>query len=107
MLPPVRTREDDARFDSVRSPSTQTLRMAFDVGSKVTAMEHHASAGWPTEVMAAFFMPKGTNGVPYDPFAISGADHWYEVGALKVRAISNDLAKATFRPGWLRSVGPG
>jgi isoquinoline 1-oxidoreductase subunit beta len=103
----VLTRADDARFDSVRSPSTQTLRMAFDGGSKVTAMEHHASAGWPTEVMAAFFMPKGTNGVPYDPFAISGADHWYEVGALKVRAISNDLANATFRPGWLRSVGPG
>jgi isoquinoline 1-oxidoreductase subunit beta len=24
-----------------------------------------------------------------------------------VRAISNDLANATFRPGWLRSVGPG
>jgi isoquinoline 1-oxidoreductase subunit beta len=103
----VLTRADDARFDSVRSPSTQTLRMAFDGGSKVTAMEHHASAGWPTEVMAAFFMPKGTNGVPYDPFAISGADHWYDVGALKVRAISNDLANATFRPGWLRSVGPG
>jgi isoquinoline 1-oxidoreductase beta subunit len=57
--------------------------------------------------MAAFFMPKGVNGEPYDPFAISGADHWYEVGALKVRALSNDLANTTFRPGWLRSVGPG
>jgi isoquinoline 1-oxidoreductase subunit beta len=29
------------------------------------------------------------------------------VGAQKVRALSNDLANATFRPGWLRSVGPG
>jgi len=57
--------------------------------------------------MAAFFMPKGTNGEPYDPFSISGADHWHEVGAQKVRALSNDLANATFRPGWLRSVGPG
>ena len=70
-------------------------------------MEHHAAAGWPTQVMAAFFMPKGANDEPYDPFAISGADHWYEVGAQKVRALSNDLANATFRPGWLRSVGPG
>jgi isoquinoline 1-oxidoreductase subunit beta len=103
----ILTRADDARFDSVRSPSVQTLRMAFDGAGKVTGMEHHAAAGWPTQVMAAFFMPKGTNGEPYDPFAISGADHWYEVGALKVRALSNDLANATFRPGWLRSVGPG
>jgi CO/xanthine dehydrogenase Mo-binding subunit len=103
----ILTRADDARFDSVRSPSVQTLRMAFDAKGAVIGMEHHAAAGWPTQVMAAFFMPKGTNGEPYDPFAISGADHWYEVGAQKVRAVSNDLANATFRPGWLRSVGPG
>ena len=103
----ILTREDDARFDSVRSPSVQRLKMAFNASGAVTAMEHHAAAGWPTQVMAAFFMPKGVNGEPYDPFAISGADHWYEVGALKVRALSNDLANATFRPGWLRSVGPG
>jgi isoquinoline 1-oxidoreductase beta subunit len=52
-------------------------------------------------------MPKGVNGVPYDPFSISGADHWYTVGAQRVRALSNDLANRAFRPGWLRSVGPG
>ena len=52
-------------------------------------------------------MPKGKNGVAYDPFSISGADHWYTVGAQRVRAVNNDLANATFRPGWLRSVGPG
>lgn len=103
----ILTRKDDARFDSVRSPSRQSLKMAFDASNAVTGMEHHACAGWPTEVMAAPFMPDGVNGVAYDPFAISGADHWYEVGALKVRALSNDLANATFRPGWLRSVGPG
>jgi isoquinoline 1-oxidoreductase subunit beta len=103
----VLTRQDDTRFDSVRSPSVQTLRMAFDDKNQVTAMEHHATAGWPTQVMVPSFMPKGQNGEPYDPFAISGADHWYDVGLQKVRAISNDLANATFRPGWLRSVGPG
>jgi CO/xanthine dehydrogenase Mo-binding subunit len=81
--------------------------MAFDGTGHVTAMEHHAAAGWPTQVMAPALMPKGQNGQPYDPFAISGADHWYGVGALKVRALSNDLANETFRPGWLRSVGPG
>ncbi len=103
----VLTRADDTRFDSVRSPSVQTLRMAFGDDGQVTAMEHHAAAGWPTLVMVPSFMPKGQGGAPYDPFAIAGADHWYDVGAQKVRAISNDLANESFRPGWLRSVGPG
>jgi isoquinoline 1-oxidoreductase subunit beta len=102
----VLTRPDDMRFDSFRSPSIQTLRAAFDAGGKVTAMDHQASAGWPTEVMAQGFMSKGLNG-KYDPFAISGADHWYDVGAQRVRALSNDVANRAFRPGWLRSVGPG
>ena len=101
------TRADDARFDSVRSPSMQTLRMAFDEVGGVTAMEHHAAAGWPTQVVAPSFMSKGQGGALYDPFAIAGADHWYDVGAQKVRALSNDLANSSFRPGWLRSVGPG
>jgi isoquinoline 1-oxidoreductase beta subunit len=103
----VMTREDDVRFDSVRSPSVQTVRMAFDGAGNILAQEHHAAAGWPTLANAPALMPKGKNGVAYDPFAISGADHWYEVGAHKVRAINNDLANETFRPGWLRSVGPG
>ncbi|GAA4029672.1 xanthine dehydrogenase family protein molybdopterin-binding subunit [Actimicrobium antarcticum] len=101
------TRADDARFDSPRSPSIQRLRMAFNATGKVTAMEHDASAGWPTEAMIPAFLSKGKNGQPYDAFAISGADHWYNVGAQRVRTISNDLASNTFRPGWLRSVGPG
>jgi CO/xanthine dehydrogenase Mo-binding subunit len=121
----VLTRPDDARFDSFRSPSIQTLRMAFDANGNVVAMDHHASAGWPTLVMAPSFlkiglydraearalygktMAKGLRGRAYDPFAISGADHWYDVGAQRVRALSNDLANDAFRPGWLRSVGSG
>jgi isoquinoline 1-oxidoreductase beta subunit len=103
----VMTRADDSRFDSPRSPSVQTLKMAFGEGGRVTAMDHAACAGWPTLAMAPFFMPKGTNGVAYDPFATSGADHWYSVGAQRVRVIENDLANRTFRPGWLRSVGAG
>ncbi len=104
----VCTRGDDARFDSIRSPSLQTLRMAFGAGGKVTAMTHDAAAGWPTQVIAGpALMAPALNGALYDPFAISGADHWYNVGAHQVRALSNDLANRTFRPGWLRSVGPG
>jgi CO/xanthine dehydrogenase Mo-binding subunit len=104
----VLTRPDDMRLDSFRSPSIQTLRLAFDTQGKVTAMEHHASAGWPTAVyVAPANMPKTADGTPYDPFAIDGADHWYSVGAQRVRALSNDLANNAFRPGYLRSVGPG
>jgi isoquinoline 1-oxidoreductase subunit beta len=103
----VLTRPDDMRFDSFRSPSIQTLRMAFDADGKIAAMEHHASAGWPTAVMAPGVMPKALHDISYDPFAIVGADHWYNVGVHRVRALSNDLANRSFRPGWLRSVGPG
>ncbi len=103
----ILTRADDARFDSFRSPSIQTLRMAFDADRKVTAMDHQASAGWPTLVMAPGFMEQGLNGQKYDEFAISGADTWYDVGAQRVRALSNDVANSAFRPGWLRSVGSG
>ncbi|OYY91337.1 MAG: aldehyde dehydrogenase [Sphingomonas sp. 28-66-16] len=103
----ILTREDDARFDSVRSPSVQRLRIAFDRSGTVRAMEHHACAGWPTKVLAEPLLAKTKQGAAYDPFAISGADHWYEVGHQTVRAIPNDLANTIFRPGWLRSVGPG
>jgi CO/xanthine dehydrogenase Mo-binding subunit len=103
----IMTRADDARFDSFRSPSVQSVRIGLDGAGKITAMDHAAAAGWPTQILAPGFMPKGTNGVAYDPFAIAGADHWYDVGTQKVRAIANDLANSSFRPGWLRSVGPG
>ncbi|HMM67137.1 MAG TPA: molybdopterin-dependent oxidoreductase [Dokdonella sp.] len=101
------TRADDLHFDSFRSPSIQRVRMAFDKDRKVIAMQHDAAAGWPTQVMVPGFMPKGLNDRPYDPFSISGADSWYSVGAQRVRAISNEMANRAFRPGWLRSVGPG
>ena len=100
-------RPQDLAFDSPRSASVQQLKMAFDENKGVIAMEHSATAGWPTEVMIPVFMPKGINGQPFDPFSIAGADHWYTVGAQKVRAVSNDLANDSFRPGWLRSVSPG
>ncbi len=103
----VLTRADDMRFDSFRSPSIQSLRMAFNAGGKVTAMDHQASAGWPTGVMAPGALENGLYGMSYDPYAIAGSDHWYNVGAQRVRALSNDLSNSAFRPGWLRAVAPG
>ena len=103
----VLSREDDSRFDSVRSPSVQHLSMAFDAQHNVLGMQHAASAGWPTAELAAPLLGTAGNGEKYDPFAINGADHWYAVGVHRVRAVMNDLAQQTFRPGWLRSVAPG
>lgn len=103
----VCTREDDARLDCFRSPSIQRVRMAFNRSGSITAMEHHAAAGWPTEAMAPDALSEGLNGKPFDQFSINGADHWYDTGRHQVRAISNDLAIRSFLPGWLRSVGPG
>jgi isoquinoline 1-oxidoreductase subunit beta len=103
----VLTREDDTRLDSLRSPTLQRLRLGWNGDGKIEAMEHVAVAGWPSLTVFPGNMQKGTNGVPYDPFSISGADHWYDVGALRVRAVNNDLAQKSFRPGWLRAVAPG
>ncbi len=103
----VCTRVDDMRFDCPRSPSRQVLRLGWGDGNRVAAMDHHAAAGWPTATIAPYFLGKDAKGTPYDPFAISGADHWYNVGAHRVRALHNDLADRTFRSGYLRSVSAG
>ncbi|MGC1477708.1 MAG: molybdopterin cofactor-binding domain-containing protein [Terriglobales bacterium] len=103
----VCTRADDMRFDCPRSASRQVLRLAWGDGNRVAAMDHHAAAGWPTATIAPYFLGKDAKGAPWDPFAISGADHWYNVGAHRVRALRNDLAERTFRSGYLRSVSAG
>jgi hypothetical protein len=67
----------------------------------------HAAAAWPTATIAPHFLLKDAKGTPYDIFAISGADQWYNVGAQRVRALQNDLTDRTFRSGYQRSVGAG
>ena len=37
-----------------------------------------------------FFLGPGANGEKFDPFSINGANHWYDVGAHRVRAVMND-----------------
>ena len=103
----ILTRADDSVLDSIRSPTVQTLRIGFEADQKPVAMDHAAVAGWPTKAMVPVGLVKGTNGALYDPFSIAGADHWYDMGVSRVRAINNDLAQRSFRPGWLRAVAPG
>jgi CO/xanthine dehydrogenase Mo-binding subunit len=103
----ILTRADDSTLDSIRSPTVQTLKIGFDADQKPVAMDHAAVAGWPTKAMVPVGLVKGTNGALYDPFSIAGADHWYDMGVSRVRAINNDLAQKSFRPGWLRAVAPG
>lgn len=102
------TREDDSRFDCVRSPSVQKVRTALDADGKPTAYEHRAAAGWPTYSMAPGFLAEVVEGTgKADSFSIAGADHWYSVPNQRVAAIRNTVAQETFLPGWLRAVGPG
>ena len=104
----VFTREDDARFDCPRSPTVQRLRSALNRDGQITAWDHAAVAGWPTEAMAPAFLKENVaGGGKSDIFAANGADHWYSIANQRVRAIKNDLAQETFLPGWLRAVGAG
>lgn len=101
-------REEDSRFDCLRSPTVCRFDAAFDAEGNLTAVEHAAAAGWPTLAMAPGFLGDGVDGNgKFDGFSINGADHWYTLPAHRVRAINNDLAQDTFLPGWLRAVGPG
>ncbi len=101
-------REDDSRFDCARSASVAKFDASFDDKGALTGIEHAAAAGWPTLAMAPGFLAAGIDGNgKFDPFAVSGADHWYTLANHRVRAINNDLAQRTFLPGWLRSVGSG
>jgi isoquinoline 1-oxidoreductase beta subunit len=104
----VFTREDDSRFDCIRSPSVQHFAAYWDIENALQGIEHAAAAGWPTLTMAPGFMPDSVDKKSkVDPFSISGADHWYSLNNHRVRTINNALAQKTFVPGWLRAVGPG
>ena len=104
----VYAREDDARFDCVRSPSVSRLTAHFDAQKRLHGIDHAIAAGWPTLAMAPGFMGDGLDGLgKFDPFSANGADHWYTVPHHRVRVANNELAQKTFLPGWLRAVGPG
>jgi len=101
-------REEDSRFDCVRSPSVQQFEASYDADGNLTGIEHAAAAGWPTAILLPSFMGAGVDGKgKWDSFSIAGSDHWYTLPNHRVRAINNELAGKTFLPGYLRSVGPG
>lgn len=104
----VFTRPDDTIFDQHRSPSTALLKASFDAKNELTGLEHAFTAGWPTKTMAPGFLAPAVDGSgKLDMFSSSGADHWYTMENHRARSINNELAQATFTPGWLRSVGQG
>ena len=104
----VLNRDQDSRFDCVRSPSVCRFDAALDAAGDVLGIDHGVAAGWPTLSMAPGFLAPGLNDSGrFDSFSVSGADHWYTLPAHRVRAINNPLAQKTFLPGWLRAVGPG
>src|ERR1043166_5733955 len=95
---------------ALRLPQERIIMRTYPIGGGFGRRLNpdYAVPAAPTAVyVPAEKMPKAPNGAPYDPFAIDGADHWYSVGAHRVRALQNDLADKAFRPGYLRSVAPG
>jgi CO/xanthine dehydrogenase Mo-binding subunit len=101
-------REEDSRFDCVRSPSLQQFDASYDANGNLTGIEHAAAAGWPSLTLLPSFLGTGVDGKgKWDGFSIAGSDHWYTLPSHRVRAINNELAQKTFLPGYLRSVGPG
>jgi CO/xanthine dehydrogenase Mo-binding subunit len=103
----VFTREDDSRFDCIRSPSVQQFDASLDAQGRVTGMEHALAAGWPTLAMVPGFMFDALSGGKVDPFSHNGANHWYSLPSHRVRAVNNELVQSSLLPGWLRSVGVG
>ncbi|TYK57862.1 xanthine dehydrogenase family protein molybdopterin-binding subunit [Pseudomonas synxantha] len=105
----VFTRQDDSRFDLVRSASVSRLQASLGDKGKggLTALDHAFSAGWPTMSTPAAMVDNIDKKGKIDPFASSGADHWYSIDNHRVRTINNGLAHRTFMPGYLRAVGPG
>src|SRR5258708_9600530 len=95
-------RADDMRFDCPRSATTQVVRLAWGDDNRIAAMDHHASAGWPTPTIAPALRSKDAKGNLYDPFSIQAPDHWHTVGAHLVRPLQNHLADRTFPPGFRR-----
>ena len=104
----VFTRSDDTRFDQPRSPTVQRVRSVTDGRGALLAYDHACASGWPTDSISPELMPPSQDGNgPVDPFAINGADHWYDAESQRIRAIRNDLVHATLLPGYLRSVASG
>ena len=102
----VCTRADErCSIRSARRPCSACAWHSTRQG-KVTAMQHDAAAGWPTQVMAPSFMPKGSTTNPMIPFRFPAPTLVY--GGRPTRACHlQRLGQRAFRPGWLRSVGPG
>lgn len=101
-------RSDDARMDQPRSPTVQRVRSATDPQGRILAYDHRCAAGWPTaSISPGFLAPSKDGNGTVDPFAINGADHWYDAESQRICTIRNDLVQGTMLPGYLRSVAPG
>ena len=101
-------RSDDVKMDQPRSPTVQRVRSATGPQGLLVAYDHRCAAGWPTaSISPGFLAPSKDGDGTVDPFAINGADHWYDAECQRICTIRNDLVQRTMLPGYLRSVAPG
>ena len=99
------TREDDMYMSHPRTPTFQKLTGYLDQNGDVTGIAHDIVAGWVgARFGEAFLIEAADKKGKLDPWANTGADHWYDVNAQKVRAINNDLVQNSFPVGAVRSI---
>jgi isoquinoline 1-oxidoreductase subunit beta len=104
----VFSRSDDAWFDNPRSPTVQRIRTVADPDGSLQLYDHVCAAGWPTWAQTPGFLADGFDGAgKVDPFAISGADHWYDATHQSIRLVRNERVHSACLPGYLRAVAPG
>ena len=105
----VFSREDDLGYSNPRLPTYQALRAGLGPDGKLAALSTDVVAGWPSIWIQpkSMLRDKQRDQRGIDPYAVAGADHWYDIPNQTVRAIENDLANRACPPGYLRGVAPG
>ena len=104
----VFSRTDDTKFCQPRSPTVQLIRSFSDKDGVLSGYDYRGSSGWPTHAQNPGFLSDAVDKKgKVDLFAISGADHWYDVPVQSIRTMRNEVAHQIFLPGYLRSVAAG
>jgi CO/xanthine dehydrogenase Mo-binding subunit len=114
----IMTREDQFNLGHPKSISLHTMRAGISneasasLSDKILAVEH--------DVIAAPSSPRVRNGVAFDnvddqlpeqiagevpPPVVTGADHWYDLGATRVSFLPHDMMQRVIPTGAVRSVG--
>lgn len=95
----ILSREEDTANDCFRSPTYQKLTCGLDADKQLSGWEHRVVSAWPSTRHSIFLDKDG-----FDSYALSGADHHYDISDQHARAIEDDLGVPV---GYVRGVACG